>query len=352
MEKMSHNKTIAIVFGSLSFEHEISIVSAISMKKVLHENLVYIFIDKHREFYEIPANQIKSNLFSSGAYKKYDKLELTQNSFIKRGFFGNKIVQFDFVLNLSHGADGEDGVIAGLFKFYNIPFIGPRVDACVLSFDKFITKSYALSCGVKALPCEYLDKTKKVQIEKFPVIVKPTKLGSSIGISIVKKQEDLAYALDVAYEFDDTIIVEPFIDGVKEYNLAGAKINGEFIFSLIEEPQKEEFLDFDKKYLDFTRTQKVQEAVLDETLVKKLQENFKKIYNTTFEGALIRCDFFVIDDEIFINEINPIPGSMANYLFDDFNKVILDLSSSLPKQKRIEINYNYVNTIQSAKGKA
>ena len=71
----------------------------------------------------------------------------------------------------------------------------------------------------------------------------------------------------------------------------------------------------------------------------------------TFEGSLIRCDFFVVDNEVYLNEINPIPGSMANYLFDDFNKIMTSLSHSLPKNKKINITYEYVNKIQASKGK-
>jgi D-alanine-D-alanine ligase len=342
---------IAIVFGAKSFEHEISIVSSIAMKKVLNHQLTYIFIDNNREFYLIPTDTIKSKLFSSGEYKKCDKLNLKQGGFYKSSLFGDKKVDMDIVLNLTHGGDGEDGILASMFEFFNIPFIGPRTVACVASFDKSITKSYARDCDVKALDYTYHDKDKELNLEKFPVIVKPCKLGSSIGISIVDSKEELDYALDVAFEFDDSVIIEPFINGVKEYNLAGAKVDGEFLFSIVEEPKKEEFLDFDKKYLDFNRTSRVSEADISDELKGKLQENFKKIYNNTFDGALIRCDFFVIDDEVYINEINPIPGSMANYLFEDFNGVIEGISRSLPKRRDISINYEYVNKIQSAKGK-
>jgi D-alanine-D-alanine ligase len=343
---------IAIVFGAKSFEHEISIVSSIAMKKVLKHKLTYIFIDNNREFYLIPTDTIKSSLFSSGEYKKCDKLNLKQSGFYKSSLFGDKKVDMDIVLNLTHGGDGEDGILASMFEFFNILFIGPRTVACVASFDKSITKSYARDCDVKALDFIYHDKDKELNIENFPVIVKPCKLGSSIGISIVHSKEELDYALDVAFEFDDSVIIEPFINGVKEYNLAGAKVDGEFVFSIVEEPKKEEFLDFDKKYLDFNRTSRVSEADISDELKGKLQDNFKKIYNNTFDGALIRCDFFVIDDEVFINEINPIPGSMSNYLFEDFNSVIEGISRSLPKRRDISINYDYVNKIQSAKGKA
>jgi len=81
------SRKIAIVFGAQSFEHEISIVSSITMKKVLNDELIYIFVDKNREFYHIPTDTIKSNLFSSGEYKKFDKLEITNNTFTKKSFF-------------------------------------------------------------------------------------------------------------------------------------------------------------------------------------------------------------------------------------------------------------------------
>ena len=346
------SKKIAIVFGAQSFEHEISIVSSITMKKVLKNELVYIFVDKNREFYHIPTDIIKSNIFSSGDYKKCDKLQLTNNTFTKKGLFKTTNLEFDVLLNLIHGGDGEDGVLAGMFKFFNIPFIGPRVEACVVSCNKFLTKSYSSSVNVKTLAYQYFTKNDEISIDNFPVIIKPVRLGSSIGVSIVKSKEELDYALDVAFEYDDEIIVEPFINCVKEYNLAGTKIDGEFVFSIVEEPQKEEFLDFEKKYLDFNRSDVVANADIDISLVEKLQENFKKVYNITFEGALIRCDFFVVDGEVYLNEINSIPGSMANYLFEDFNSILNKLSNNLPKEKKIQINYDYVNTIQSAKGKA
>lgn len=349
---MKNNKKIAIVFGSQSFEHEISIVSAITMKKVLKCEIIYIFIDKYREFYLIPTDIIKSNLFSSGEYKKFDKLELNHNGFTKKKLFGREKIEFDTVLNLVHGGDGEDGVLAGLFKFYNIPFIGPRVEASVVSCNKYLTKSYAHSCGVKTIDFQYFTKNEIITVEKFPVIIKPVRLGSSIGVSVVNNKEELDYALDVAFEFDNEIIIEPFCAGIKEYNLAGTKIENEYQLSIIEEPQKEQFLDFDKKYLDFNRTQSILSAEIEIQLEEKIKESFKKIYNTFFEGSLIRCDFFVLDNEVYLNEINPIPGSMSNYLFEEFNTVIESLSLDLPKHKQININYEYVNKIQSAKGKA
>jgi D-alanine-D-alanine ligase len=341
---------IATVFGALSYEHEISIVSAIAMKDVLKCEVIYIFCDKDREFYLIEEALMRSKLFSSFEYKKQPKLSIKNGGFYQKTLMKEKKVNFDVVLNLSHGGDGEDGKLSSMFEFFDIPFIGPRVDASVISFNKLFTKLYAKSLGIECVDYEVLQRGAYKISQEYPVIIKPLCLGSSIGVSIVKDASELEYALDVAYEFDDEVLVEPFLENVKEYNLAGAKA-GEFMFSIVEEPQKEEFLDFDKKYLDFSRTKRVSEAEIDSYLQENLKLTFKKIYGKLFEGALIRCDFFVVDGKVLLNEINPIPGSMSNYLFEDFNQVIEKLFVSLPKSKKIVIDYQYIHSIQSAKGK-
>jgi D-alanine-D-alanine ligase len=343
-------KSCAILFGGVSYEHEISIVSAIALKDVLKMEIHYIFCDKNREFYHIPTKEITSKLFSSGDYKKYPKLILKNGGFFQKTLMKEKRLSFDFLLNVVHGGDGEDGILASMLHFFDIPFIGPRTDASVLSFNKLYTKLYANSIGVEVVDYEVLKKGAYKISLAYPVIIKPLRLGSSIGVSIVRSESELSYALDVAYEFDDEVLVEPFIEGVEEFNVAGCKA-GDFIFSMVEEPQKEEFLDFDKKYLDFSRTSRVEEAKIDSFLEENLKSTFKNIYGKLFEGALIRCDFFVVDGKVLLNEINPIPGSMANYLFDEFNEVIVRLSEALPRKRDIPIDYQYIHSIQKAKGK-
>ncbi|NOX14465.1 MAG: D-alanine--D-alanine ligase [Epsilonproteobacteria bacterium] len=342
---------IAILFGANSFEHEISIVSAIALKKVLKEELVYIFCDYHRSFYLVPADKITSKRFSSGEYKKDKKLSIKNGGFYHKTLVSEKKLEFDVLLNVIHGSDGEDGKIASLLDFFHISYIGPRNEASVISYNKLFTKMYANEFGVKTLNYEILQKNEPREINLiFPVIIKPLRLGSSIGISIVKDKDELDYALDVAFEFDNQVLIEPFVNKIKEYNLAGYK-GGKYNFSIIEEPQKEEFLDFDKKYLDFSRTKKVNEAKLSDDMANKIREAFIKLYEPLFAGALIRCDFFVLDNEVYINEINPVPGSMANYLFSDFSSAIKDLAISLPKNIKIPKTYKYIHKIQSAKGK-
>jgi D-alanine-D-alanine ligase len=344
---------IAILFGGSSFEHEISIVSAITMKKVLKKStLTYIFVSPDRAFYLVDSDKINSKLFSSGEYKKGKQLTLKQGGFFTEGMFGSKEVDFDIALNLIHGRDGEDGKISSLMEFFSVPFISPRIEASSLSYNKLYTKFLAESLGVKTVPYEHLSRNGDRTIAmEYPVIIKPVRLGSSIGVSIVKDVSELDYALDVAFEFDTDVIVEPFIEGVKEFNQAGT-FTSEWELSIVEEPQKEEFLDFEKKYMDFSRDSQVLSADISDALKENIQEVFKKIYDPLFRGSIIRCDFFVVENEVLLNEINPIPGSMANYLFPDFEGMVQRLAKHLPKEQKITVDYSYIHSIQSAKGKA
>jgi len=343
---------LTILFGGASFEHEISIVSAITVKEKLSNfNLCFVFCDSDHSFYLIPQEDMKAVTFSKGTYKKKPQLTIAKGAFVQKSFFGSTEHE-GTVLNLIHGADGEDGSIAALLDFFAIKYIGPRVDASVFSYDKRYTKYLCEAKGVKYVDYEVFTSNEHKEIQmSYPIIVKPSRLGSSIGVSIVKSESELDYALDTAFEYDNSLIVEPFINGVKEYNLAGYMAKGKIHFSIVEEPQKNEFLDFEKKYMDFSRSEQVLKADISKALESKLKSTFEQVYKGLFEGALIRCDFFVIDGEVYLNEINPIPGSMANYLFEDFQDSIEALGNSLPHSKRVKVSYDYIHSISSAKGK-
>lgn len=337
-----------VFFGARSFEHEVSIVSAIVLRDVLA--LDFVFIDKMGEMYAIAPENMQAKTFASGAYKNAPKLTLTQGGLLQKGRLLSHFVPVSLALNLVHGAEGEDGKLAALFEFFNIPYIGPRLEASILSYNKELTKLYAQSRNVPTLPYSVIRRGDSVA-EPVPFILKPLHLGSSIGISVVKDTKELDYALDVAFEFDDAILLEPFKQGIKEYNLAGCYAQGAWHLSIIEEPQKGEILDFDKKYLDFSRRDSVQKAQISPELEATIIQNFQKIYTNCFEGALIRCDFFVQDDCVYLNEINPVPGSLAHYLFADFRAVFAALGSSLPKVRHVPIQYLFINQIRNAKGK-
>jgi len=343
---------LTILFGGASFEHEISIVSAITLKEKLSGfDLSFIFCDQDHSFYLINPSKMKAVTFSKGEHKKMPQLSIANGAFIQKSMFGSTEHK-DLLLNLIHGADGEDGTISALLDFFSIKYIGPRVNASVFSYDKRYTKWLCEAKDIKSVRYEILNKNEHKDVKiPYPIIIKPATLGSSIGVSIVRDEGELDYALDCAYEYDTNILVEPFLEGVKEYNLAGYMADGKINFSIVEEPQKEEFLDFEKKYMDFSRSESVLKADISDELEARLRANFERVYRDLFEGSLIRCDFFVLNDEIFLNEINPIPGSMANYLFEDFKLSLESLALSLPHSKRAKVDYEYIHSISSAKGK-
>lgn len=346
-------KTI-VIFGGQSYEHEISIVSSITLKNELHFIDSFIFIDSAFDMYLIPKEYMTSSHFSSFAYKNNPKVQFVNGGFSKNKLFGKDIIN-GIVINLIHGKSGEDGIISSLLEFYDINYLGPRIEASVLSFNKELTKLYATSRGVNVLDYQIIRLIDRNQItktlkSKLPFIIKPARLGSSIGINIVRDINDIEYNLDSSFEFDDTLIIESFIPNIKEYNLAGCKIGDDFVLSIIEEVSKDEYLNFDKKYLDFRGERNIEEADISDVLKNKIKDVFKAIYSNCFEGALIRCDFFVINDEVYLNEINPIPGSLAYYLFSDFENIIKSLISNLPTKNKIKIDYKYISHIHSFKG--
>ncbi|MRJ02733.1 MAG: D-alanine--D-alanine ligase [Epsilonproteobacteria bacterium] len=336
-----------IIFGGRSYEHEISIVSAIALKEKL-PTASFIFLDQEHNFYLIESDQLRSSLFTKGEYKRFPRLELGKGGFYRRGLFREKRVPFDVAINLIHGADGEDGKMAALLMFHGIPFIGPRIEGSVMSYNKLFTKLYAKGIGCDVIEYQLLKREKIEPIQfDYPIIIKPLRLGSSIGVSVVRQESELSYALDVAFEFDDEVLIEPFFQGIEEYNLAGCRGSG-FLFSKLERVEKRDFLDFDKKYKDF-RQEKVEEAQLPAALSERIKECFVKVYEPLFLGAIIRIDFFVHRDRVYINEINPVPGSLAHYLFDNFRSVLDELARNLPKERPISVDYRYLNSISAKK---
>ena len=345
-------KNYAVIFGGISYEHEISIISAITLKDVIKKDKIFIFCDKKRDFYLIAKENMKAKYFSSGEYKKSEQIYLKYSGFYKKALLKDKKIEFDLAINLIHGKDGEDGLLSSLLEFFDINYIGPRVEASVVSFNKEFTKLYASSKNVPTLSYQVINKFDKQKPKpKYPVVIKPLRLGSSIGLSVAKNKDEFEYALDVAFEYDNDVLIEQFYDNIKEYNLAGIKSKDGFLYSIVEEPKKESILDFDKKYLDFSRSTGANKAELSSNIISQIYSAFESIYEPLFEGAIIRCDFFMLDEKVYLNEINPVPGSLANYLFDDFNLVLDKISSNLPKKRKINIDYKYINSINAVKCK-
>ena len=364
-----NKKKVAVFFGGRSPEHDVSVVTGLQILSAIDESKyeafpVYVAPDGEWRIGDILKDRNKY-LLSGDSLKQTKTVTLDPKAdrggrlISKRaGFLGNtKPIEFDIAMPCFHGLYGEDGNIQGLFELLNIPYTGMRTMASSVLMDKVATKRMLQSSGVPVLPFAVLKRPKEglmIPTEdireqtkhlKFPCIIKPVHLGSSIGVAKVDSPEDIKATLPTIFEFDDQAILEPFVENLVEYNVAVTKIFGELSFSAIERPKaSDELLDFKQKYL-FGKDNKtgdkmsgtkqagtISEGMLSLTrelnpkLTKKQTKDIQMYATTMFEivngtGAP-RIDFIsnIKTGEVWLNEVNPIPGSFGYFLWEAAEK--------------------------------
>ncbi len=329
---MSNNKIrVGIIFGGRSGEHEVSIISA--------KNIIEA-ID--REKYEvIPIGITKDGRWLTGEnttkrflYNDYSGLEevvLNTKSGskellqIKQECTFEKL-HIDIFFPALHGPFGEDGTIQGLFEMANVPYIGCGVMASSVGMDKLTTKALCEQAGVPVIPYigfnkaawneEPSDVIDKIMHElHLPVFIKPSNMGSSVGVSKVKKQDELKKAIEFALEFDHRILVEKALD-VREFECAILGNDNPQASCIGEVLVGGEFYDYNDKYVDGVSSTK-QPADIKSNLANKIQDQSLKVFKLIDGSGLSRVDTFYDKHtkEIYINEINTFPGFTTISMF-------------------------------------
>ncbi len=367
-----NRKRVAVFFGGRSPEHDVSIVTGLQILDALDRTKydafpVYITPDgvwltgdvlKKRQNYMLDKN--------NRAAAQEVSLDVTAGKVgrllpKKKGFFGGgKAVEFDVAIPSFHGLYGEDGNIQGLFEFAGIAYAGTRTMASTILMDKVATKMCMHALNIPVLPCAILKRPDsgyiipKDKIEKaikgadikFPCILKPSHLGSSIGVAKVTSAEEVAACLPAIFEFDDTAILEPFVQNLVEYNVAVARIGGSIVTSAIERPKaKDELLDFKAKYLSGggskggtksgTKSAGSSQGMLSLTrelnpqLHQQMELDIRGWAARMYEGldctGAPRIDF-ICDGKagrVWLNEVNPWPGSIGYFLWEAAAEPIL-----------------------------
>ena len=339
-------KNIAVIFGGKSSEHDISIISACGLMENLDINkykILPIYITKIGKF-----------LFNEN-FKKIDyfKKEKTtgcevffnygDNKITIKNIFGKKSkIKLDFCFVACHGINGEDGAISGLLNLCEIPYSCAGIMPSSVAMDKTATKIMCKGLKIPVVKGEVFNKLEFEEnetlvlkkIEKnlgYPVVIKPSKLGSSIGVTRCENDTDLLKALNLAFGLDENVLIEKALTSFKEYNIAVLKYNNQILLSKIEQPTtKNNLLSFEDKYLGGSKIKGMEslDRIIPANITTYTQnqiENIaKKVYkNLHFEGV-IRIDFLFENDRIYLNEINSIPGSFANYLWDFSYSELLD----------------------------
>ncbi|MEZ5814944.1 MAG: D-alanine--D-alanine ligase [Alphaproteobacteria bacterium] len=361
----SSKKTVAVFFGGRSPEHDVSVVTGLQILSAIDTQKydafpVYITtqgewltgdILRERSSYMLSAQTRKQVSAVTLDLKPDKRARLVP---LKTGLLGNaKPIEFDVAVPAFHGLYGEDGNIQGLFEIAGIPYAGMRTMASSLLMDKGATKKILQGAGIPVLPYAMIyrpdegtmipeDKLKTAMGDiKFPCIVKPSHLGSSIGVAKVNTIEELRAALPLIFEFDDAAILEPFVENLVEYNVAVSKAFGEISTSAIERPKAtDELLDFKQKYLsggggktgDKTGGTKTVGAIsegmlsltrelnpeLDAEKTKNIQGWAVTMFKAVEGTGAPRIDFIGNEKtgELWLNEVNPWPGSIGYFLWE------------------------------------
>lgn len=342
-------KTVAVIFGGRSTEHDISIVTAIaSIIKPLELTKQYkveaVYIAKDGAWYW--DEKLKDiNLYSGGGIQ--DFLHRTQSVALQldgglklvksTGIAGRKLHrQIDMVFPAMHGTYGEDGSLMGLLRMANIPFVGCDMDASVLAMDKVLAKQVVEANDIPVAKYEHLFRDtyahKSGEILqglesslKYPLFVKPAHLGSSIGISRVTNRQELQNAIEVATHYDEKVLIEEEVANLIEVTLPIIG-NEQLKPALLEKPltKPEDFFDFETKYMQGGKkggqktgakgSQGYSEipAKLPKALYEIAEKTGLKAYRALGCSGIARIDMLIDSktETVYFNEVNPLPGGL------------------------------------------
>ena len=319
-------KNLCVLFGGVSSEHAISILSAASVLQQLNRERYHILpVGITRDGAWIYTPDATPEALTSDTWQTLPR-NVPVTLSVNRAFpallaTDGSIapIPVDCAFPVLHGKNGEDGTIQGLFEIADIAYVGPGVAASANAMDKSITKLLVAPLGIRQAKWltfssrEVLQNTELVaaQIEaafSYPVFIKPASTGSSVGINKSKTHADLLKHLVEATRFDAKILVEEFIDG-DEIELAVLGNADPLVSGCGQIKPGQEFYSFDAKYND-TASQTIIPAPLPEALCESLRAAASEIYTALGCAGLSRVDFFVTRNtrELVFNEINTIPG--------------------------------------------
>lgn len=332
---MNRKKKVLVIFGGKSSEHEISRISAASIIKNINSEKFDVFmmgITKEGKWlpYEGPIEKISSGEWEQIAYN--DKTGcLPRDNVSTNHVMGNILVRdgkavldekmngIDVVFPVLHGCNGEDGTIQGFLELMGIPYVGCGVLSSAVGMDKVYAKIIFEKAGIpqadylyftrKEIAKESLDIVQKVE-EKFsyPVFVKPSNAGSSVGVSKAGDRDELLKALDYAAKYDRKVMVEEFING-REVECAVLGNDEPMASTVGEIVPSNDFYDYKAKYID-NKSKILIPADLPKDVMEKIRKYAVRAFKALDCSGLSRVDFFVHREtmDIYLNEINTMPG--------------------------------------------
>lgn len=320
---------VAVIFGGSSFEHEISIKSAINFTKLIYDdkyNISLIKITKKNEWLLLTDNytlNVDDSIFYKTSSSEYIIINPSNSAFFRIDNDNNlNAISVDIVAPIMQGIFGEDGTIQGLLESINIPYIGSGILSSALGIHKMECKQFLKQNNINIID-SLLITLSKYQYNKediftqikllLPCIIKPNCGGSSIGIEVITSMQDIDNTLNKAFEFEDNLIIEKFLTNIQEIESGIFKygdrvfISNPFVANVIKGSEYKIY-SFDDKYNNLEK----KSYFLDNNnkLFNIIQDNTLKIFNLLKCRDFARIDFFYSLDtgELFFNEINTMPG--------------------------------------------
>ena len=382
---------IAVFFGGESVEHEVSIISAHQAIEALDKNkynVIPVYVSKERKLYVSDLLKDMSN------YKDLKHLisQCTQVSItsednrvvirpVKPSLFGPKeLGTIDVAIPVMHGTNGEDGTIQGFFEMLKVPYAGCDLYGAAIGQDKVLQKNvlsdnnlpitnwfWVYGSEMDTHQSEILDKVHRLI---YPVIIKPARTGSSVGISIAHNDEEYLACFDEARQYDEKIITEKVVKPMREINCSVVGDSYSCVASVLEEVSsvsQDELLSFSDKYLGGSKstksdgskgmasTARIVPAPLTDEQTRLVQQLAKETFRVLGTSGICRIDFLMDADtkKVYVNEINTIPGSLAFYLWQAAGVSFSELMDKLielaldRERRRSKMTFSYETNILS-----
>ena len=354
--------SIGVIFGGRSLEHDLSVLTAIqamdNIDKERYEVVpIYItkdlqmytggmlrYIDSYKDFNLIRRYAKKVNLIN-----KNGKFILESTGLIKK-----EVKEIHLAFPMVHGKRTEDGSVIGYLETLGIPYVGSDIYASSICQDKIFTKEVLENNNIPVVDytsftyTDYrLDKEevfKRIDKLSYPLLIKPARLGSGIGIEVVNRKEELESSIEKVMEKDDRVLVEEYLTDRSEYNVAVLLSKGKLIDSVVEEIIKESPCNYYDKYRkenDSDETyKKIYPADISKALTAEIGKTSKEVYKVLALSGVARIDF-IYDNKnkkLYVNEVNTIPNFFSHHLFEDKNIDYREMLGIMIKEAIDKIN--------------
>ncbi|MBS5023717.1 MAG: ATP-grasp domain-containing protein [Firmicutes bacterium] len=373
---------IAVLFGGKSNENEISILTGVFVLNLIDKEKfipVPVYIHTDGEMYT-SAKMNDLNLFKKQDFSSFSRIFFDGGTMYAFNAAKTKVKnkgKIDGAINCCHGGLGEGGGISALMQLNEIPLASPELTASGMFMDKTLTKLVAKALNIPTVEYIRVNESDYARRGKFllknigsklkyPVVVKPAHLGSSIGISLAENEEGAEKAIEAAFLLDERVIIEKYIKGKRDINCAAYSLNGEIFVSEPEEASSgDKLYTFADKYLkDGNRPRAGGKrgggaAVLSDETRENIRSYTRTLYKRMNLKGIVRMDFLLGEGKIYLGEVNTVPGSLAYYLFCErvsdaknlFSDLIEDAVKSAEAEKKHVISTGILQTV-SVRGKS